>query len=145
MSFIDCSKVYADISKFSIPDNQIYGAFAKVNIKKGELVEKGIMFRLSDNINKAFNGMNNPFVFTWSNDNPNYTWAFPSGYATLYNTELDSNTKIIRYFDKDKFEIYATKDIKMGDELTHTYKSLKWRNTFKPLYTQLLKDVSSND
>jgi len=34
------------------------------------------------------------------------------------------------------FEIYAKNDIVAGDELTHTYKSLKWKNRFKPLYSQ---------
>ena len=44
---------------------------------------------------------------------------------------------MVRYFEKDSFEIFATKDIKAGDELTHTYKSLQWRDIFKPLYEEL--------
>ena len=63
---IDCSKVFVNTSNFSTPDNNIYGVFAKVNIHKGELVEKGLMRRLSDDNNKVFDGMKNPFVFTWS-------------------------------------------------------------------------------
>lgn len=141
MSKVDCSKVYVDTSQFSTPDNLFYGAFAKVDIKKGELVEKGIMKRLSDNNNKVFDGMNNQFVFTWSDDIPNYTWAFGSGCSTFYNSGLESetNTNMIRYFNEDRFEFYATKDIKAGDELTHTYKSLQWRNVFVPLYNELTK------
>ena len=77
------------------------------NIINGELVEKGLMRRLSDNKNKAFDGMKNPFVFTWSNDLPNYTWAFASGCAAFYNSGLEnqSNTRMVRYFDEDRFEI----------------------------------------
>jgi len=139
---VDCSKVYVDKSKFSTNENKFDGAFAKVDIKKGELVEKGLMRRLSDNNNRLFDGMKNPYVFTWSDDKPNYTWAFPSGCAVFYNSGLESqtNTKMIRYFNEDRFEIYATKDIQAGDELTHTYKSLEWREVFKPLYENLNKE-----
>ena len=141
MSLVDCSKVYVDVSTFSTPDNYFVGAFSKVDIQKGELVEKGLMRRLSDNNNKVFDGMKNSFVFTWSDEIPNYTWAFPSGCATFYNSGLETqtNTHMIRFFDEDRFEIYASKDIKVGDELTHTYKSLKWRDTFIPLYNELIK------
>ena len=136
---VDCTKVYVDTSKFSTIENKFDGAFAKVDIKKGELIEKGLMRRISDNNNKSFDGMKNPYVFTWSDDKPNYTWAFPSGCAVFYNSGLESqtNTKMIRYFDEDRFEIYATKDIQAGDELTHTYKSLQWRDVFKNLYENL--------
>ena len=139
MSLIDCSKVYVDVSKLSTKDNNFNGAFAKVDIKEGEIVEKGLMRRLSDNDNKVFDGMKNSFVFTWSNDLPNHTWAFASGCATFYNSGLPSqtNTRMVRYFDEDRFEIYATKDIKAGQELTHTYKSLQWREVFVPLYKEL--------
>jgi hypothetical protein len=44
---------------------------------------------------------------------------------------------MVRFFDEDRFEIYATKNIKAGDEITHTYKSLKWRDAFAPLYNEL--------
>ena len=143
MTKVDCSKVYVEDSKFSTPDNKFDGAFAKVDIKIGELVEKGLMRRLSDNDNKTFDGMKNSFVFTWSNDLPNYTWAFGSGCAAFYNSglERDTNTRMVRFFDEDRFEIYATKHIKTGDELTHTYKSLKWREVFIPLYTELTNKV----
>ena len=49
--------------------------------------------------------MNNPYVFTWSEDIPNKIWAFSSGCATFYNTSLIPNTIMIRYFDEDRFEI----------------------------------------
>jgi len=110
MSKVDCSKVFVATSKLSTTDNVFDGVFEKVNIKKGELVEKGLMRRLSDNNNKVFNGMKNPFVFTWSDDIPNHTWVFSSGCATFYNSGLESetNTHMIRYYKEDRFEIYAT-------------------------------------
>ena len=33
----------------------------------------------------------------------------------------------------DTFEIYAIRDIKEGEELTHKYKSLEWRECFTEL------------
>jgi hypothetical protein len=138
-TLVDCSKVYVAPSSFSTKDNQFYGVFAKDDIKTGAIVERGLMKRLSSNDNKEFDGMKNPYVFTWSDDTPNYTWAFASGCATFYNTNLEeqSNTNMIRNFNENKFEIIATKDIKKGDELTHTYKSLKWRTSFVELYAKL--------
>jgi SET domain len=101
----------------------------------GELVEKGLMRRLPED----FDGMTCPYIFTWSDDIPNKTWAMGSGTSAYYNTnkECDANTKMIRYFDEDRFEIFAERDIAAGEELTHTYKSLKWRTCFKPISEKL--------
>ena len=133
---VDCSKVYVANSLFSTDDNQFYGAFASVNIKKDELIEFGIARRIGD---ESFNGMRSPHVFTWSDDNPNTTWAICSGCATFYNTgfEKDTNTRMVRYYNEDRFEIYAKRDINKDEELTHTYKSLQWRDVFKPLFNTL--------
>ena len=142
MTKVDCSNVYVDTSNYSTQNNPFDGAFAKIDIKKGELIEKGLMRRLSDYQSKSFDGNTNPFVFTWSDDIPNYTWAFASGCASFYNSGLpeNTNTQMKRFFEEDRFEIYAIKDIKAGDELTHTYKSLEWREVFTPLFTQLKKN-----
>ncbi|EKX47774.1 hypothetical protein GUITHDRAFT_69157 [Guillardia theta CCMP2712] len=101
------------------------GAFAACDIKQGELVERGIVRRIP-----GLDGMKNPYVFTWSDDVPNHVWAIGSGCATFYNTSYDPNTSMKRFFDEDRFEIFAIKDIKEGEELTHTYKSKKWRTCF---------------
>jgi len=76
-----------------------------------------------------------PYIFTWSTEIPNKTWGMGSGCAPFYNTakEGDANTKMVRYFDEDRFEIFATRDIKKDEELLHTYISLKWRTCFSDL------------
>ena len=86
--------------------------------------------------------MNNSFVFTWSDDITNHTWAFWSGCSAFYNSNLskNANTKMIRYFEEDRFEIITLKDIQKDDELTHTYKSLEWRTTFKSLFEILSEE-----
>lgn len=126
MSKIVCSNVY--VSESSIADNML-GAFAKCDFKEGDLIERGLVKRL----NESFDGMNNPYVFTWSDDVPNKTWAFASGCTTFYNTSKDPNTIMIRHFDADKFEIYALRNIEKDEELTHRYKSLDWRTCFSDL------------
>lgn len=100
------------------------GAYAKKAFKKGECVEWGLVRRLPMDGNKSH------YVFTWSDDRT--VWATGGGAAMFYNTHpTDPNTEMIRYFDEDRFEIYALKDIAAGEELTHTYRSLKWRTCFQ--------------
>ena len=124
-TLVDCSKVIVRVS--DIPGAGA-GAYAACDIPEGELVEKGLARVLTD-----LDGHVNPFVFTWSDDNPNTTWALASGCATFYNTCADdaANTHMIRDFDKCAWEIRATRDIKAGDELVHVYKSKRWRGCFK--------------
>ena len=100
-------------------------------IYSGDLVEKGLMRRLPE----GFDGNTCPYIFTWSTERPNKTWGMGSGCAPYYNTckEGTANTRMDRFFDEDRFEIYATEDIKAGDELLHTYISLKWRTCFAEL------------
>uniref|UniRef100_A0A7S3PWC5 SET domain-containing protein n=1 Tax=Chaetoceros debilis TaxID=122233 RepID=A0A7S3PWC5_9STRA len=129
---IDCSKVYVKKSSFSNDQTGDFdGAFAAVDIKKDELIEAGVVRRLPD----GFDGMSCPYIFTWSTERPNKTWAMASGCAPYYNTckEGTSNTRMVRDFEKDNFEIFANEDIKVGDELLHTYISLKWRTCFSEL------------
>ena len=102
-----------------------HSAYANVDIKKGELIEKGLARRVETD------GHKNPYVFTWSDDRK--TWAFGSGCATFYNTSRNPNTIMTRYFDEDRFEIHAKQDIKKDTELTHTYRSLEWREAFEDL------------
>ena len=124
-TLVDCSRVYVNNDSFGG-----VGAFALCPIKKGELVEKGIVRRLTN-----VDGNENPYVFTWSDVVPNTTWVLGSGCATFYNTTTKekANTHMYRFFDEDRFEIYATRDIMAGEELLHVYKSKKWRRCFRDL------------
>jgi hypothetical protein len=45
----------------------------------------------------------------------------------------EANTEMKRYFDEDRFEIIALRDIEKDEELTHTYISLEWRECFSDL------------
>ena len=117
---VDCSKVYVAQS-----NDKGDGAFAKCDIKEGDLVERGIV-RIID-----IEGNNCPYVFTWSDDKTK--WAIGSGCSTFYNSSCTPNTKCIRDFTHNKFEIIALRDIKQNEELTHTYKSINWRTCFGTL------------
>lgn len=122
---INCSKVI--VKKTS---HKGVGAFAKQSIKKGDIVELGLMRRVESDGNK------NPYLFTWSENRD--VWAYASGCATFYNTSLSPNVKMNRYFKQDSFTIIALQDIQEGDELTHKYKSLEWRTCFKELKDNLV-------
>ena len=97
----------------------------------GELVEKGVMRRLPD----GFDGNTCPYIFTWSEERPNKVWGMGSGCSAFYNTakEGTANTRMVRYYDEDRFEIFATRDIEPDEELLHTYVSLTWRTCFADL------------
>ena len=124
MSKVECSKVYVKNVR-----GKGDSAFALIDIKKGELVEKGLIRRVN------MDGHHNQYLFTWSKDRT--IWGFGSGCSTFYNTSRNSNTEMIRYFDEDRYEIYAKRDITKDEELTHTYKSLDWRECFKSLSKEL--------
>jgi len=122
---IDCSKVVAIDSQ----SEKGIGVYAIQEIKQGEVVEYGLMRRVDTDGNK------NPYLFTWSDNRD--VWAYASGCATFYNTSKQPNVKMDRYFDEDRFIIIALQDIKEGDELMHTYKSLEWRTCFNELNEML--------
>ena len=120
MSLVDCSKVIVKNT-----NTMGLGAFINQNIKRGDLIEKGVVRRIDTDGHKS------PYLFSWSEDRT--VWAFASGCATFYNTSLDPNTRFERNYMTDTFEIYAIRDIKVGEELTHKYKSLEWRECFQEL------------
>ena len=53
--------------------------------------------------------------------------------AFLSLSPTQANTIVERDFDKNTFQIFATRDIQEGDELRHVYKSKEWRNCFASL------------
>ena len=135
-SKVFCENVFIAKSSFSnAVSGEFDGAFAKKDFAEGELVERGIMRRLPD----GFDGNKCPYIFTWSTERTNRIWAMGSGCSPFYNTNKEdvANTRMVRYFDEDRFEIFATRDIKAGEELTHTYISLRWRECFSELSTIL--------
>ncbi len=126
MSLVDCSKVIVKNT-----ESMGLGAFINQSVTEGTLIERGIARRVNTDGNQS------PYLFTWSEDRS--VWAFASGCATFYNTSLTPNTRMERNFENDSFEIYAIRDIEKGEQLTHKYKSLDWRECFQKLKTDLKK------
>ena len=122
---VDCSRVVVHPDAFGGA-----GAYAAQDMKKGDIVERGIV-RVLTNVD----GNENPYVFTWSDTIPNTTWALGSGCSTFYNTAEEdvANTHMERDFEANAFVITATKDIAAGDQLLHVYKSKGWRKCFQTL------------
>ena len=119
---VDCSKVLCKADAYGGA-----GAFARIAIAKGDEVERRIVRILTD-----VDGNVNPYVFTWSTDKPNTTWAVGSGTSTFYNTcaEAEGNVHMHRDFSNCTFVINATKDIAAGDELLHPYMGRTTRTCF---------------
>lgn len=113
------------------------GAFARCAIKKGQLVEKGIVRECKVEGESAF-------VFTWSEGEPR-KWATGSGASTFYNMSATPNTHMTRQFDKHTFQIHALRDIKKDEELTHVYISATWRECFKELKPMAEKYIKNNE
>lgn len=121
MGLINCSRVYVDKSKYGL------GVFAKQNIKEGEIIETGLMYRIVN-----VDGNENPHLFTWSDDKK--TWAAGSGCLPYYNhTSGEPNMKKIGDLLNDTMIVIALKDIKADEELVSQYYSSSWRKCFKDL------------
>lgn len=121
MGLVNCSKVYIDKSKFG------YGVFAKQDLKAGEIIETGLMYRLVN-----VDGNENPHLFTWSDDRK--TWAAGSGCLPYYNhTSGEPNMKKVGDLVNDKMVVVALRDIKTGEELVSQYYSASWRKCFNNL------------
>lgn len=133
---VHCGKVFAAKSEFGD------GAYAMVDIAKGEIVEHGLAtpFHPGNVDGNAWD-----LVFTWQENNKEYPastpgnrewgkeqqWATCSGIAFLYNTVRESpNTEMYRDYVQNTFVIVANRDIKAGQALTHTYESMNWRKIF---------------
>ena len=110
-NLVNCSNVY--VTSSTVYDG--FGAFAKKQFKKGELIETGIARILTN-----CNGHENAHVFTWSNELPNKTWAFLSGCATFYNSSHTPNVVVLMDFINNTFTIYAIRDLDENEELFHT-------------------------
>ncbi len=121
MGLVNSSKVYVGNSLYG------YGVFAKQDLKEGEIIETGLMYRLINT-----DGNENPHLFTWSDDRK--TWAAASGCLPFYNhTSGEPNMKKIGDLVNDKMTVVALKNIKADEELVSQYYSASWRKCFKEL------------
>jgi hypothetical protein len=115
---VDCSKVDVRESEFGL------GCFANCNIKKDEVVEKGVMTRM-----KGVDGNIHERMFTWSDDRK--LWACGSGCLPFYNHSNEPNIVKIGDLKTDRMEIKALRDITKGEEMRNRYMSSTWRACFQ--------------
>ena len=114
---IDCSSAVAKRDAFGGA-----GAFARRPFKKGEMIERGIVRVL------PVCGHKFQYVFTWKQGEET-VHATGSGTSVLYNVSSDGseNTSVERFYDEQRFNIFATKDIEKDEELSHLYHGIDWR------------------
>lgn len=108
-----------------------YGVFASEDIRKGEIVESGLMHEL-----KGLDGNKCPYVFTWNKDGKRHEdhtqnrWCTGGGCAMFYNSDFPANVRMYRFHNHFRYLIVATQDIAEGEELMHLYVSSSWRKCF---------------
>jgi SET domain-containing protein len=121
MGLVNCAKVYVGKSPYGL------GVFARQQIKSGEIIETGLMYRLVN-----VDGNENTHLFTWSDDRK--TWAAGSGCLPYYNhASEEPNMKKIGDLNNDTMIVVALRDIEKDEELVSTYYSAKWRKCFSDL------------
>lgn len=101
-----------------------FGCFANRDFKSGEIIEKGIVYRLNN-----VDGNINPHLFTWDNERTLFVGA--SGCLPWYNHSDTPNIKKVGDLNKDTLDIVALRDIKQGEELCNRYISKPWRECFQ--------------
>ena len=118
-SLVECSKIEVKLSPIK---NAGLGAFLNTDVVKDEIIEKGVVRII------PIDGNIYPYCFTWSYDRK--VWGIVSGCATFYNHSNNPNVRMVRNFIDNTFYMQSLKDIKKGEELTHSYKSIDWRKCF---------------
>lgn len=105
-----------------------FGAFATREIRKGEVVEWGLMRQVH------VDGASNPYVFTWNPEGRrrerDNVWATGSNASMFYNSDHPANVRFYRLFANFRYVIIAKRDIGIGEELMHLYASSSWRKCF---------------
>ena len=135
-NMIDASKVYCKES--NIVKGQ-RGVFAREKIKKGEIVEWGVV-TIIDGINVQDNDM----FYTWSLENRQKA-ATVSGCGLFYNTLGDkSNARCVPYHSENRFEVYALIDIEKGEEITFRYDSMNYRNGMQH-FIEIVGELENGD
>ena len=117
-SLVDCSKLEVKQCQLGI------GVFAKVDIKKGEIVEVGLMTPLVN-----VDGNENPHLHTWSDDRK--TWACSSGCLAFYNHSDNPDANKVGDLKNNTIVVYALRDIKADEEIRTKYMSKQWRQCFQ--------------
>jgi hypothetical protein len=115
---VECSKVDVKESEFGL------GCFANCDIKKDEVVEKGVMLPLP-----GVDGNEYEHLFTWSEDRK--LWASGSGCLPFYNHSNEPNIAKIGDLKANRLKVVALRDIAKGEELRNRYMSSTWRACFQ--------------
>jgi len=117
MNYVNCDKVSVMKGKLG------YSVFARVNIKKDDIIETALMIPLV-----GANGEDNPHLHTWSEDRK--TWACSSGVVAYYNHSDTPNAKKYGNLNNNTLVVKALSDIKAGVEIRTQYMSKPWRKCF---------------
>jgi len=107
------------------------GVFSAIYISEGTLIEVCPMIVLpEEDFQKIHDSTLHDYYFLWGDDENQCAIAL--GFGSLYNHDYEPNARYFVDPEEETMEIYATKEIFPGDEITVTYnghpddKSLVW-------------------
>ena len=109
------------------PSKKGRGVFAKKNIKKGTLIEKGYVLLIS---NEDYDIMAETvvwnYIFEWDDpkNNGDYQAAIPLSVGQFINHSYKPNLKYEYDYENIAIEYYAEQDIAKGEELTVNYNGI---------------------
>ena len=96
-----------------------YGVFTIEPIKMGEIIEQSYCLEFDNHIGNFLD-----YLFKHPTSGKQ---LLPIGYGSIYNHNENGNIKWRPDEDNSKFIIfYATKDIKINEELCHNYGRMYW-------------------
>lgn len=99
------------------------GVFAKKDFSKDELIElcQIIPFSSDDADKIELTSLSN-YWFAWKTENvPSEYGALCLGNGSLYNHSPHPNAYVFKDYDNNLIHFIASRDIKAGEEITHTY------------------------
>lgn len=107
------------------------GVFSAIYISEGTLIEVCPMIVLpEEDFQKIHDSTLHDYYFLWGDDENQCAIAL--GFGSLYNHDYEPNARYFVDPEEETMEIYATKEIFPGEEITVTYnghpddKSLVW-------------------
>jgi uncharacterized protein len=106
------------------------GVFAAEKIKKGEVIEEcPVLVMSGEDVELLRKTKLRQYYFMWEKDKPSIRLAKKvavcMGWGAVYNHSDNPNVKTAKDFKKETITFTALRDIKKGEEVTHSYTKKK--------------------
>ncbi len=116
----------ASIGWRKISDEKGRGVFALRNIKKGEIIEVAPVVPVSKESVVENGEAPDGYLLEWDGMYENEEYCMPLGYIMLYNHSDKPTMEMESDIEEYTITVKATRDIKVGEELTWNYACDIW-------------------